>query len=144
MNTDSNYVVIEDNKLLITCRICGKKYKNIGAHLKVHEISPSEYLIKFPGAPLVSDAAKFSMKVPKKSLNGVPVIPKEIATEIPTEDFISDVNTDTITYYTPGKNEIVFLPVDDNVNNLSAKETKDIADSILKQLDSTPLVFIYH
>jgi len=41
-----------DDRPKVACAICGKKYRRLGPHLKVHGITRTEYQAQFPDAPV--------------------------------------------------------------------------------------------
>lgn len=48
---------MENDNVLITCKICGKQSTRIyGAHLKSHGLTSKEYLDMFPGSPLYTES----------------------------------------------------------------------------------------
>lgn len=54
----SKMFIKKDTKELIRCRICSIGCCFIPAHLRLHNLSVDEYLLKFPDAELVSEALK--------------------------------------------------------------------------------------
>jgi len=48
---------------LITCKVCGCSYQLLNSHLRTHGLTPTEYRVKFPGAPTCTEEVRQQISV---------------------------------------------------------------------------------
>lgn len=104
--SEENSMEINDTDLLITCKICGKRYRSLPVHLQtVHNLTKEEYIKLYPDSPVHSKAYHLNMSVSAKHRHQKNKNILEVKPDIPVifekvivndEDIISDIPSNKI------------------------------------------------